>query len=186
MMVALLKARSRVQEYYEEDFIDLGDFCHQLLHIMKSDEQDFAEVRDVCKKLRNSIGFMGGHDQANPQEGSYVYAFGYYGHPVERSHGVSIYFPFEPRKETINRYQQRLKFTVLPSSETPQSAGAGSKNNSTWAGFLDTFFPPEDDAAPSLSPPDVTGPDGKIRDTEPPKEGSGSPILVPIRRREQW
>jgi Clostripain family len=116
--VAVLGARSAAQNFYVRDYVDLYDFCSKLEKLCLDEK-----VKGGCGKVMNAIR------QSEPEEvegrkpakggdehSNFVSEYGFIGHRLRGSHGVSIYFPI-----------------VEPS---PKYADLPFAKDSGWHGFL--------------------------------------------------
>jgi hypothetical protein len=75
--MALIQARSQVQEYYTPGYVDLADLCALLgLNTNKK------EIKVACAAVVNALTNNG-----------MVVKSGYKGDSVNNSHGISIYYP---------------------------------------------------------------------------------------------
>jgi hypothetical protein len=88
----VLVARALAQEFYMRDYVDLYDFC---LHLGRACDNE--TIRDNCEAVMNAIhAVMEPGDNPSKTEFSsenLVNSFGFSGHRLRDSHGVSIYFP---------------------------------------------------------------------------------------------
>jgi hypothetical protein len=80
---SVLSARVKAQSFYITDFVDLYDFCAYLKKYCPD-----RTIAEKCEVVMNTIRSEKGDDQNN-----FVVEFGYFGHSLRGSNGVSIYFP---------------------------------------------------------------------------------------------
>jgi Clostripain family len=116
--VAVLGSRAAAQNFYVRDYVDLYDFCSKLEKLCL-DEKVKAGCGKVMNAIRQSEPEEGesrkpskGHDEHN----NFVSEYGFIGHRLRGSNGVSIYFPI-----------------VEPS---PKYADLPFAKDSGWHGFL--------------------------------------------------
>ncbi|MBA4373970.1 MAG: peptidase C11 [Thermodesulfovibrio sp.] len=100
----VVNARSRVQAYYTADYVDLVDFCGLL-----QDGTSDRKIRAACAAVIDALAHNG-----------MIVKSGYRGTEVNRSHGVSIYFPVKK----ISPLYARLDFV----------------KQTKWGAFLRTYL----------------------------------------------
>jgi Clostripain family len=116
--VAVLGARVMAQSFYIRDYVDLYHFCSKLQGLCPD-----KKVKSGCAKVMNAIRHSTTEDgeSQNPSQGhdakkDFVYEYGFIGHRLRESNGVSIYFPCT---------NPSLKYTELPFAK-----------DSGWSDFL--------------------------------------------------
>jgi Clostripain family len=116
--LAVLGSRATAQTFYVKDYVDLYDFCSKLEKLCPDEK-----VKSGCAKLMNVIRLSKTEDdeKGNPSQGhetknNFVSEYGFIGHRMRGSNGVSIYFPI-----------------VAPS---PKYADLPFAKDSEWYGFL--------------------------------------------------
>jgi Clostripain family len=116
--VAVLGARAAAQNFYVKDYVDLYDFCSKLEKLCLDEK-----VKAGCGKVMNAIrqketeeGEDRKSSKGQDEHNNFVSEYGFIGHRMRGSHGVSIYFPIvEPSS----------KYADLPFAK-----------DSGWHGFL--------------------------------------------------
>jgi Clostripain family len=116
--VAVLGARAAAQNFYVKDYVDLYDFCSKLEKLCLDEN-----VKAGCGKVMNAIRQKETEEvegrkpsKGGDEHNNFVSEYGFIGHRMRGSHGVSIYFPI-----------------VEPS---PKYADLPFAKDSGWHGFL--------------------------------------------------
>jgi hypothetical protein len=181
--VAVLGARAAAQNFYVRDYVDLYDFCSKLEKLCLDEK-----VKAGCGKVMNAIRQSETEEVEGrkPSKGSdehnnFVSEYGFIGHRMRGSHGVSIYFPI---------VEPSLKYADLPFAK-----------DSGWHGFLNEIaglFPEIEHSHEEEVADGAGGMDSGVRSNgnggceglkaclgTPERFGQGMvQIVPPIRRRE--
>jgi hypothetical protein len=162
----ILAARAMSQTFYIKDYVDLYDFCSNLLRLSQNEE-----LITGCKNVMQIIRRDNGEDQGQEalQSNNFVHEYGFIGHRLKDANGVSIYFPC--------------------TDPSPKYAGLPFAKDSLWNQFLvelASLFPTKSgqDAEESSS---GTGSGGTINDSRikagggtEEKAGGGTEEKVPL------
>jgi hypothetical protein len=181
--VAVLGARAAAQNFYVRDYVDLYDFCSKLEKLCLDEK-----VKAGCGKVMNAIRQSETEEaegrkpaKGGDEHNNFVSDFGFIGHRMRGSHGVSIYFPI-----------------VEPS---PKYADLPFAKDSGWHGFLNELaglFPEIEHSHEEEVADGAGGFDSEVRSNgnggceglkaclgTPERFGQGMvQIVPPIRRRE--
>ncbi len=114
--VAILGSRATAQTFYVKDYVDLYDFCAKLEKLCPDEKvkSGCAKIMNVIRRSKQEDGEKGSPSQGH--ENNFVSEYGFIGHRMRGSNGVSIYFPIvEPSS----------KYADLPFAK-----------DSEWYGFL--------------------------------------------------
>jgi cysteine peptidase C11 family protein len=116
--VAVLGARAAAQNFYIKDYVDLYDFCHKLEKLCLDEG-----VKSGCKMVMDSIHRSEAKETdgrtaslGNGSSNDFVSEYGFIGHRMRGSNGISIYFPI---------VEPSTKYAELPFAK-----------DSEWYGFL--------------------------------------------------
>jgi cysteine peptidase C11 family protein len=116
--VAVLGARAVAQNFYIKDYVDLYDFCYKLEKLCLDEG-----VKSGCKMVMDAIHRSEPKDtegrtasSGNGSSNDFVSEYGFIGHRMRGSNGISIYFPI---------VEPSTKYAELPFAK-----------DSEWYGFL--------------------------------------------------
>jgi Clostripain family len=174
--VAVLGARATAQNFYLKDYVDLYDFCSKLEKLCLDDglKSGCMRVMDVIRRRDpdESVNATRG----NVADGNFVSDYGFIGHRLRGSNGISIYFPI---------VEPSTKYAELPFAKDTE-----------WYAFLHKLarlFPEiehyeEDESGAEGGVKGDGGYDGiKACAGTPENFGQGMVQLIPIiRRREDF
>jgi hypothetical protein len=127
----VISARQKAQPYKFDQYVDLLDFCDQLDELKHSD----GKLIECCKTVRAAV-----------RKEEIVKSSSYVGPDYQKSHGLSVYFPWISAPQKCSNGYEQLQFT--------------QKTNRKWLEFVETFA--ETMRAIELAAPEeMTLPEGK-------------------------
>ncbi|MDQ3009118.1 MAG: clostripain-related cysteine peptidase [Acidobacteriota bacterium] len=88
--LAILAARATAQAFYLREFVDLHDFCKQLVRFSTD-----ADVKKRAGGVMKAIFPNQGKGEKSFSEDTFVWTYGYCDYPLKDAKGVSIYFPLD-------------------------------------------------------------------------------------------
>ncbi len=118
---AVLLAHWHAQSYRAERYVDLWDFCDQLIkanasteigdEANKEIEKAHKEVEAACRTVMGVI--KGDNSDPNNKIPPFVLRSCYSGAAFQHSHGVSIYFPWAADTQKVEEFEELVEYKKL-------------------------------------------------------------------------
>ncbi len=116
---AILLAHWYAQSYHAERYVDLWDFCAQLIRVGASEK-----IQEACRSVNDVID---GNSEKNIPK--FVLSSCFNGAAFQHSHGVSIYLPWAADTQKIEKFEELVEYKKLKFSR-----------QTGWGNFIEEYL----------------------------------------------